>query len=183
MASEAEGAEEEEQQQTEAIERQDFNEVPVAPSDLAAMIRSEQLKTVLEASRFPEVAWACNVISKRPREPLSQKQNMMFFKAFVSSQGVATSFYSSEEDRRFIMGEVSLLRALFHLNGYKDDINAQRNFELYLGDFAAEVQTRKGVKGFGARLLTMAIHRVEEGTAEPKKPQGGWLSRMVGGGR
>jgi hypothetical protein len=170
------------EEQTQALDRMDFNQQPVAPADLAAQIRSEQLKTILEASRFPEVGWACNVIGSREREPLTQKINMMFFKSFVSSQGVATSYYSSEEDRRFIMGEVALLRALFHLNGYKDDISAQRNYELYLGDFAAEVQSRKGVKGFGARLLTMAIHRVEDGHEEPRKKGGGFLSRLTGGG-
>ena len=81
----------EETEQTQALDRMDFNKQPVAPADLAAQIRSEQLKTILEASRFPEVGWACNVIGSRDREPLTQKINMMFFNSFVSSQVVATS--------------------------------------------------------------------------------------------
>lgn len=177
MAAEIEAGEQEDMELGDV----DFNSQPATPADLSAMIRSEQLKTILEASRFPEMAWACNVISGRERIPLSQKINMMFFKSFVASQGVATSLYSSDEDRKVIMGEVTLLRALFHLTGFRDDINSQREYELNLGNFAAEVQTRKGVKGFGARLLTMAIHRVEEGPAGEPKKQPGFLSRLAGG--
>lgn len=167
--------------QSVGLDDVDVEHTPISPADLANIIRSEQLKTVLEASRFPEMSWACNVIGGRSRVPLSQKINMMSFKSFVSSQGVATSFFSSEDDRKIIMGEVTLLKALFYLTGFRDDINSQRTFELDLGVFASEVQTRKGIKAQHARLLTMAIQRVEQSPSERSKPQG-FLERLGLGG-
>ena len=172
MHEEDEGGEEERQELTEL------------PSDLTDQLHTEHLKTVLEASRFSEMEYICGQIAANRRMPESVKENLIALIMSSSGRSPALSYYNTEEDRKLIIGLVSLNEQLFWHTGYKIDKNRKNNFYVGMARYGAEVQTRKGRGAHAARLMATTIVRQEQGVApsdrEIRSGKRGFFERMLG---
>ena len=162
-------------------ERQELTELP---SELSDQLRTEQFKVILEATRFPEMEYICAQIASDKRMPESIKVNLIALIMSSSSGSSARSYYNTEEDRKLIIGLVSLNEQLFWHTGYKIDKNRRNNYYVGMARYGAEVQTRKGRGAHAARLMATTIVRQEQGVApsdrEMRSGKRGFFERMLG---
>jgi len=174
----------EEEHRDEEIEEEREQAETEIPPDLTDELRTEHLKTVLEASRFSEMEYICAQIATDKRTPESIKANLISFIMSSAGRAPALSYYNTEEDRKLIVGLVSLNEQLFWHTGYKIDKNRKNNFYVGMGRYGAEVQTRKGRGAHGSRLLATTIVRQEQGIApndrEMQSGKKGWFDWILG---
>lgn len=182
MSEEAEATQDEEvaHDEREPEEREQLE----VPSDLTDEIRIEHLKTILEASRFSEMEYICAQIAADKRMPESNKANLISFIMSSAGRSVALSYYNTEEDRKIIIGLISLNEQCFWHTGYKIDKNRKNNFYVNMGRYGGEIQSRKGRGAHGSRLLATTIVRQEQGLApndrEMRSGKKGWFDWILG---
>jgi len=174
---------EEEVQEEEEEVQEEVDECQEPPVNLSDEIRVEQYKTILEASRFSEMEYVCGLIGGDARMSQSMKANLISLITSASGRAVALGYYTTEEDRKSIIGLESLNEQRFWHTGYKIDRNQKNNFYVGMARYGAEIQTRKGRGAHGARLLATTIVRQEQGgmpgekeTRSGKKGLFDWLS-------
>lgn len=168
----------------EASEEREEIEPTELPPEISDEIRTEHLKAILEASRFTEMEYICAQIAADKRMPGTVKANLIAFIMSSAGRSPALSYYNTEEDRKIIIGLVSLNEQLFWHTGYKIDKNRKNNFYVGMGRYGAEVQTRKGRGAHGSRLLATTIVRQEQGIApgerEMRSGKRGWFDLIAG---
>jgi hypothetical protein len=157
-------AEGEAEGEVEGVEYQDQRDI-----DLSGQLTEDRLKVCLESARFPEMGYLCGQIARHPKTAESVKENYITFISTTSSPSVANSYYNTEDDRKLIVGGMSLNEQLLMHTGYKCDINRNTNYWRSVGRYGGEVQSRKGRNAQAARLLATTIVRQEQGVAPSER--------------
>ena len=173
-----------EEKKKDIVEGEEPQELTELPPELSDQLQTEQFKVILEATRFPEMEYICAQIAANKRMPESVKVNLIALIMSSASGSSARSYYNTEEDRKLIIGLVSLNEQLFWHTGYKIDKNRKNNFYVGMARYGAEVQTRKGRGAHAARLMATTIVRQEQGVApsdrEMRSGKRGFFERMLG---